>query len=55
MVKFLLLSPIVFTILFPAMIAQKDPEDGMARATGWWMAFSVLFMIAMRWIYPRLL
>ena len=55
MVKLLLLSPIICTILLPALAANRDPERGMPRATGWWLAFSVCFMIAMRWIYPRLL
>ncbi len=55
MVKFLLLSPIIFTILFPAMAAGRDPERGMPRALGWWFLFSMFFMAAMRWLYPRLL
>ena len=55
MAKFLLLSPILFTILLPTLAANRDPERGMPRATGLWLLFSVCFMVAMRFIYPRIL
>ena len=56
MAKILLLSPIVMTIVLPTMAASRDSfEKGLTRAIGWWVVFSIGFMVALRYIYPRLL
>lgn len=56
MAKFLLLSPILMTIVLPTMAASRDSfERGLTRAIGWWVVFGLGFMFALRYIYPRLL
>jgi len=53
--KLLLVSLLIATIAVPMRAARmRGPRRGLRRAVFWTLAFNLLYLFAIRVIYPRL-
>lgn len=52
----ILLQSMMLGLLIIPLVAARDPRPwrGLKRGVAWFVAFNVLYMLALRFIYPSL-
>ena len=56
MQKFILISIVIATIAVPTWAArEKNARKGLRKALTWMVVFNVVYLVALMFIYPRLM